>query len=105
MFSKKEAGSALPVEASKVVILPAPIERTTAGLRDFLFHELDAFVRGATTPERIRSVTQVSNAIIDSARLELEFARLIKTRGKGSNRSAMPRPVRLVKARKVQKAA
>lgn len=93
----------MPTADEKVVVLPMPIERTTAGLRDFLFHELDAFVRGSTTPERIRSVTQVANAIVDSARLELEFARLVKTRGKGL-RSGMPRPVRLVK-RQAKKAA
>lgn len=94
MFAKKEVPS-----VAKVVELPQQprsIERNTAGLRDFLFHELEAFVRGATTPERIRSVTQISNAIIDSARLELEFARHVKTKGM---RGASPRvrPVRLVR--------
>jgi hypothetical protein len=87
---------AVATTPDNVTPMPQPIERTTAGLRDFLFHELDAFVRGSTTPERIRSVTQVANAIVDSARLELEFARLVKTRGKGV-RTGMPRAVRLVK--------
>jgi len=92
MFMKKEASPTLV----SMPIKPLPIPRTTAGLRSMLFDELEAFLSGKTTPERARSVTTLSNSIIDSARLELEFAKYVKTKGTVGKKMAV-QPVKLAK--------
>jgi hypothetical protein len=99
MFAKKAADPKTEAIDPKIVALPAKplaIPRTTAGLRSMLFDELEAFLSGKTTPERARSVTTISNSIIDSARLELEFAKYVKTKGSTGKKMAV-QPVRLAK--------
>lgn len=91
MFAKK-----VEPPMNVIPLQPQPMQRTTAGLREFMFNELEAFIRGSTTPERLRAITNTSYAILDSARLELEFARYAKTKN-AKGRQASVKPVRLVK--------
>lgn len=45
--------------------------RSSAGLRDALFSELDAFRNGKTSVKHAQTVVNIARAIIDSARLEI----------------------------------
>lgn len=52
------------------------IERSTRGLRDMLFDELDALRNGKTTPQRASAVAKLSSEICNSVRIELYYQRV-----------------------------
>lgn len=51
--------------------------RTTAGLRDVLFEEIDALRSKDGDPTRARAVANLSQQIINTAKVELEFHRTL----------------------------
>ena len=52
-----------------------PTRRTSAGLRDALFDEIDAMRRGDGDPQRAIAVARLASSIINAAKLELDFRR------------------------------
>jgi len=52
------------------------VERTTFGLRDALFDEMDALRRGTSTPQRASAVSKLAVQIINSANMEIEYQKL-----------------------------
>ncbi len=50
-----------------------PTRRTSAGLRDALFDEIDALRRGDGDPQRATAVARLAINIIASAKLDLDF--------------------------------
>lgn len=55
--------------------------RTSEGLRDVLFDELDGIRDGSSTPGRAHAVCKLTTELIKTAQLEIEFYKHI-TRGK-----------------------
>lgn len=50
------------------------ITRSSLGLRNCLFDELDGLVEGTTSPAKANAVARVAAQIVSSARLDLDFA-------------------------------
>lgn len=51
------------------------VSRTTKGLRDLLFEEIDLLRQGKIDTERANAVSRGASVIINSAKLELEYKR------------------------------
>lgn len=64
--------------------------KTTCGLRDTLFLELDSVRRGQSTPQQSSVVARIAAQIINSARLDLEYQAKMKGRD-----TSVPKPVLL----------
>lgn len=50
-----------------------PVRRTSAGLRDALFDEIDALRRGDGDAQRATAVARLATNILAAAKLELDF--------------------------------
>lgn len=53
------------------------IERTSKGLSNTLFDELEKLKRGDSTPQQSRSVAALANTICSVSRLEMDYARFV----------------------------
>jgi hypothetical protein len=51
--------------------------RSSSGLRDLLFDEIENFRKGNGDVDRAKAIAQLSQTIIASAKLDIEFARLL----------------------------
>jgi hypothetical protein len=51
--------------------------RTTSGLRDVLFDEIERMQGKDADPQRARAVANLSREIINTARVEIEFQRAL----------------------------
>lgn len=85
--------------ATPAAAKPAPIDRSSAGIREMLFAELDAIRSGNSSTGRANAVAKLATAITESVRLEMEFAihraRLLE---KNPGAVAMLDPIRPEKA-------
>jgi hypothetical protein len=61
-----------------------PIVRSSVGLRDFIFDELDALNSGKSNPQRTNAITKAAQSILDSATLELSVSKFLCASGKNS---------------------
>lgn len=62
----------------------APAVRTSTGLRDALFDELDAIRNGTSNPTRANAVAKLAASVVDTVRIEVEVQRLRIAQGKGT---------------------
>lgn len=62
---------------SKEVVLNE-IPKTTEGLRDALFDELNELRAGRSNPQKSRAIAQMADKIIDSIRVQIQFGRLLQ---------------------------
>ncbi len=53
------------------------IERTSKGLSNTLFDELEKLKKGESTPQQSRSVAALANTICSVSRLEMDYARFV----------------------------
>jgi len=53
------------------------IERTSKGLSNTLFDELEKLRSGESTPQQSRSVAALANTICAVSRLEMDYARFV----------------------------
>lgn len=51
----------------------APIARTSSGLRDALFDEMDALRNGQSNPNRAIAVAKIACQVINSVKMEIEY--------------------------------
>lgn len=65
------------MKKEKVKPLEAPVARTSAGLRDSLFDELNALRRGESNAARARSVAMLANSILQSLHAEIEYHKYV----------------------------
>jgi hypothetical protein len=54
---------------------PKTIARTSAGLRDAIFDEIDALRNGKSNPTRANAVAKLATGVIDTVRMEMEVQR------------------------------
>jgi hypothetical protein len=52
-----------------------PHERTSVGLRDMLFDEIDALRAGKSDPQRAQAISKLAAQILASAKIEHEVAK------------------------------
>lgn len=52
-------------------------ERTSLGLRDTLFDELDALRDGSSTPQRAGAIAKLAVQIVNTVNLELDFQKYV----------------------------
>jgi hypothetical protein len=60
---------------------PSATVKTSKGLRDTLFFELDRLRRDEITPQKAREVSRVAQQILGSIKLEIEAARFVNAMG------------------------
>lgn len=66
----------------EVQTAPAPIARTSAGLRDAIFDEIDAVRSGTSNPTRANAVAKLATGIVETVRMEIEVQRHLRSHGK-----------------------
>ena len=54
-----------------------PIERTTEGLRETLFKELELLHAGKIDPARTRATANLARQIIESIRVQVQFGKVL----------------------------
>lgn len=59
------------------------VERTSAGMRDALFDEIDALRAGESNAARARSVAMLANSILQSVTAEIEYHKYVSDVSKG----------------------
>lgn len=52
-----------------------PVIRTSAGLRDAIFDELDAIRAGSSNPTRANAVAKLATSIVETVHMEIEVQR------------------------------
>ncbi|MDE2104144.1 MAG: hypothetical protein KGL39_43305 [Patescibacteria group bacterium] len=52
--------------------IPAPVVRTSAGLRNALFDELDSIRNGTSNTARANAVAKLAGQLVETVRMELE---------------------------------
>lgn len=62
---------------SKEIVEVAKVERTSGGLRNCLFDEIDGVRDGSSTPARARAVSSLVNTTLKSVMMEIEFQKYV----------------------------
>ena len=60
---------------AKTEPMMANVSRSSAGLRDAIFDEIDAIRNGTGNPTRANAVAKLAAGIVDTVRVEIEAAR------------------------------
>ena len=65
-------------KAAATAPMAEDVARSSAGLRDALFDEIDSLRQGRTLPARANAVAKLATVVIESVRMELEVAKHAK---------------------------
>ena len=60
-------------------------KRTTNGLREVLFDQVDGLISGTITPQQAKAVSGIASQIVAVTKLEMEAARFISSTPNGDN--------------------
>lgn len=60
-----------------------PVLRTSAGLRDAIFDEIDAIRNGTSNPTRANAVAKLAAGVVETVRMELEVQRHLRSHKPG----------------------
>lgn len=72
------------------------VKRTSAGLRDALFDELDELRSGKSNPAKASAVSRLADTVISTVCMELEVQKALGRNGRMSlETSALPSPIAL----------
>ncbi len=71
------------------------IVRTSAGLRDALFDELDSLRAGNTNPAKANAVAKLADQVIATVKMELDVQRHLAKYKPNASASALGAPVAL----------
>lgn len=55
------------------------IIRTSAGLRDAIFDEIDSIRNGSSNPSRANAVAKLATGIVETVRMEIEVQRHLRS--------------------------
>lgn len=66
-----------------------PIVRSTSGLRDSLFDELEKLRAGKCNPAHANAYAKIASGIIETARLEIDVAKLVVRSGEAKEVKAL----------------
>lgn len=84
--------------AAKATEVQAPVNRSSAGLRDAIFDEIDAIRNGTGNPTRANAVAKLAAGIVETVRMELEvqrYAASAAAKPPVPNGGSMPAPLAL----------
>lgn len=81
----------------KMATAPKRIDRSSRGLRDALFDELDALRAGKSNHQRATAVAKLASQVIDSAKMEIEYQKYILSKP-NHNGALLTSPISLGKA-------
>lgn len=56
-----------------------PVARTSAGLRDAIFDEIDAIRSGSSNPTRANAIAKLAAGVVDTVRMEIEVQKHLRT--------------------------
>lgn len=59
-----------------------PIARSTSGLREVIFEEMEALRNGTSNPQRARSMAAMANSILQSVQVEIEYHKYVNSGGR-----------------------
>ena len=62
---------------TEVVEEEKPMDRTSSGLRNVLFDEIDSLRNGSSNPARARSLAMLANTVLNSVEVEIEFHKYV----------------------------
>jgi len=62
-----------------------PITRTSTGLRDAIFDEIDAIRNGASNPTRANAIAKLSSGVLETVRIEMEVEKHLRASGERTN--------------------
>jgi hypothetical protein len=57
------------------------VSRTSLGIREMLFEELDALRNGKSSPQRANALAKISSQILSTVKTELEYASFLRSSG------------------------
>ena len=63
----------------------ATVIRTTEGLRDVLFDELDGFLAGKFDTEHAKTVTTITGSILNTVQKDLEAVKMLNVMNQGKD--------------------
>lgn len=58
--------------------ISAPVIRTSAGLREAIFDEIDGIRAGNSNPTRANAVAKLATTVVETVRMELEVQRHLR---------------------------
>lgn len=67
----------------KTNVQHTPVLRTSAGLRDAIFDEIDAIRNGDSNPTRANAVAKLAAGVVETVRMELEVQRHLRSHKPG----------------------
>lgn len=73
----------------------APVVRTSAGLRDSLFDELDALRRGESNPAKANAVAKIADQVVATVKMELDVQKHMAKHSPTAKPAELPAPVAL----------
>lgn len=63
---------------SKNIQKKTPVLRTSQGLRDALFDEIDAIRAGTSNPTKANAVAKLASTVVDTVRMEVEVRKMVE---------------------------
>lgn len=58
------------------------VERTSAGLRDAIFDELEALRNGESNPTRANAVAKLASSVVETVRMEIDVQKHMRSTGR-----------------------
>ena len=68
------------VSGNTIEKTPVPVARTSAGLRDAIFDELDAIRDGSSNPTRANAVAKLAAGVVETVRMEIEVQKHLSSK-------------------------
>jgi hypothetical protein len=69
------------------------VRRTSAGLREALFDEIDRLRRGEIDPKRVNAIARISAEIVSTVKMEIEVANYMAGQGRAANVGRVLKPL------------
>ena len=66
-----------------------PVVKSTEGLRDALFDEINMLRSGVGNPQRAKAVAQMAARIIDSLRVQIQYGKLLQEQQKQGHKELL----------------
>lgn len=64
-------------KSKSLKVFQAAVPKTSEGLRDALFDEINALRAGTTSPQKARAISLLASHVIDSLRVQIQHGRLL----------------------------
>ena len=55
-----------------------PVQRTSLGLRNALFDEIDAIRAGTSNPTKANAIAKLATTVVDTVRMEIDVRKMVE---------------------------